>query len=331
MSDKVKTANNRLKILYLYKILWEKTDENHPISMPKIVEELEQCGIFAERKALYQDIEALRSFGLDIITLKGSQTGYFVASRDFELPELKLLADAVTSSKFLTEKKAAALLTKLESLCSSYEAVQLKRQVFVCNRDKSFNEKIYLTVDVIHRAINEGKQITFKYFDYDVNKKKSYRQGQRSCSPYALVWNEERYYLVAYYEKYGQITNFRVDRMENAEIAEQAAMPLPKDFNPANYLSSAFSMFSGKRQQVKLKFHSSLINPVIDRFGKGAKTVTLDDDSFILVTEVQTQRPQPFFSWLFLFGEQAEILEPASLRREYEDTLLRIANKYKGK
>ena len=267
MSDNIKTANNRLKILYLYKILWEKTDENHPISMPKIIEELEQYGIFAERKALYQDIEALKSFGLDIVSLKGDRPGYFVAGRDFELPELKLLADAVTSSKFLTEKKAAALLAKLETLCSSYEAGQLKRQVFVSNREKSFNERIYLTVDVIHRAINQGKQISFKYFDYDINKKKSYRQGQRVCSPYALVWSEEKYYLVAHYEKYGQITNFRVDRMENAEITEQAAKPMPKDFKLSDYLNSVFSMFSGEMRQVKLKFHSSLINPVIDRFG----------------------------------------------------------------
>lgn len=329
MSDKVKTTNNRLKILYLYKILWEKTDENHPISMPKIIEELEQCGIFAERKALYQDIEALKSFGLDIITLRGGQPGYFVAGRDFELPELKLLADAVTSSKFLTEKKASALLAKLETLCSCYEAGQLKRQVFVSDRDKSFNEKIYFTVDVIHRAINEGKQISFKYFDYDVNKKKCYRQGVRFCSPYSLVWSEEKYYLVAYYEKYGQITNFRVDRMDSAEISEQSAQPIPEDFKLANYLSSAFSMFSGERRQVKLKFHSSLINPVIDRFGKSAKIMPFDKDHFILVTQVQTERPQPFFSWLFLFGEQAEILEPVFLRKEYEEVLIKTAEKYK--
>ena len=325
MSDNIKTANNRLKILYLYKILWEKTDENHPISMPKIIEELEQYGIFAERKALYQDIEALKSFGLDIVSLKGDRPGYFVAGRDFELPELKLLADAVTSSKFLTEKKAAALLAKLETLCSSYEAGQLKRQVFVSNREKSFNERIYLTVDVIHRAINQGKQISFKYFDYDINKKKSYRQGQRVCSPYALVWSEEKYYLVAHYEKYGQITNFRVDRMENAEITEQAAKPMLTDFKLSDYLNSVFSMFSGEMRQVKLKFHSSLINPVIDRFGKNAKIIPIDDEHFVLVTQVQTQRPQPFFSWLFLFGEKAEILEPVSLREEYRDMLLRTA------
>lgn len=325
MSDKIKNANNRLKILYLYKILWEKTDENHPISMPKIIEELEQWGIFAERKALYQDIEALKTFGLDIVTLRGSQNGYFVAGRDFELPELKLLADAVVSSKFLTEKKAAALLTKLETLCSNYEAGQLKRQVFVSNRDKSFNEKIYLTMDVIHRAINEGRQISFKYFGYDVSKKKTYREGQRCCSPYTLVWSEEKYYLVAYYEKYGHITNFRVDRMENAEIIEAASMPVPKDFKLADYLNSTFSMFSGERQQVRLKFHNSLINPVIDRFGKTAKIIPFDDEHFILITQAQTERPQPFFSWLFLFSDQAEILEPVSLRDEYREMLLKTA------
>lgn len=325
MSDKIKNANNRLKILYLYKILWEKTDENHPISMPEIIEELEQCGIFAERKALYQDIEALKTFGLDIITTKGSQNGYFVASRDFELPELKLLADAVVSSKFLTEKKAAALLTKLESLCSNYEGGQLKRQVFVSNRDKSFNEKIYITMDVIHRAISENKQISFKYFDYDISKKKTYREGQRRCSPYALVWNDEKYYLVAHYEKYGKITNFRVDRMENAEIAGEDRVPLPKDFKLNDYLNSTFSMFSGDMEQVRLKFHNSLINPVIDKFGKGAKIFPYDQEHFVLITQVQTERPQPFFSWLFMFPDKAEILEPVSLREKYRQALLQTA------
>ncbi len=328
MSEKVKNAANRLKILYLYKILWEKTDENHPISMPKIIETLEQYGIYAERKALYQDLEALRAFGLDIVTEKGAEHGYFVAGRDFELPELKLLADAVACSKFLTEKKASALLSKLETLCSGYEAGQLKRQVFVSNREKSFNEKIYFTVDVIHRAINEKKQISFKYFDYDVNKKKRYRQGLRICSPYTLVWNEEKYYMVAFYEKYGGISNFRVDRMEGAEILEQTAVPMPSGFKPSNYLTSTFSMFSGETEQVKLKFHNDCINPVIDRFGKGSKITPYDGEHFILIAEVQTQRPQPFFSWLLLFGEQAEILEPASLANRYRDMLFRAAEKY---
>jgi len=172
MPENVKNSFQRLKILYLYKILLEKTDEQHYITMSEIINQLELCGISAGRKALYEDIEALKTFGLDIVQLKGNPSGYYVASRDFELPELKLLADAVSSSRFLTEKKSNELLKKIESLSSVYEAKQIHRQVFVANRVKAMNERIYLNVDVIHRAISEEKKITFRYFDYDLKKKK---------------------------------------------------------------------------------------------------------------------------------------------------------------
>ncbi|MBR6925199.1 MAG: WYL domain-containing protein, partial [Oscillospiraceae bacterium] len=213
MAGTEKNSIQRLKILYLYKIMLEQTDELHPITMSEIINQLKLCGISAERKALYQDIEALCTYGLDIKQLKGNTSGYYVASREFELPELKLLADAVTSSRFLTEKKSNELLKKIEGLSSIYEAKQIHRQVFVSNRVKAMNERIYINVDTIHRAILEGKQISFKYFDYDIQKKKKYRDGLRVCSPYALTWNDERYYLLAYYEKYNRITNFRIDRM----------------------------------------------------------------------------------------------------------------------
>ena len=201
MDDKVKNANNRLKILYLYKIFLDKTDEQHYLTMSDIVNQLKLYGISAGRKALYEDIEALKAYGLDIITIKGRVSAYYVASRDFELPELKLLADAVSSSRFLTEKKSSELLKKIENLSSVHEAKQIQRQVYVTNRVKAMNERIYLNVDVIHRAIAENKKIKFRYFDYNLQKKKTYRAGSRVCSPYALAWDDERYYLIAYYDK----------------------------------------------------------------------------------------------------------------------------------
>lgn len=191
MSENIRDSYQRLKILYLYKIMLERTDEQHYITMTEIFNQLKLCGISAGRKALYEDIEALKTFGLDIVQLKGNVSGYYVASRKFELPELKLLADAVSSSRFLTEKKSDELLKKIESLSSVYEAKQIQRQVYVANRVKAMNERIYLNVDVIHKAISEEKQITFKYFDYDLNKKKKYRDGLRICSPYALTWNDK--------------------------------------------------------------------------------------------------------------------------------------------
>lgn len=328
MSENAKNSNNRLKILYLYKILLENTDEEHSLTMPEIISQLELCGITAARKAIYEDIEALKLFGLDIVTSRGKNAGYRVVSRDFELPELKLLADAVSSSRFLTEKKSSELLKKLERLTSVYEAKQIQRQVFVADRVKAMNERIYLNIDAIHRAISERKKISFKYFDYDMNKLKHYRDGIRVCSPYALTWSDERYYLVAYYEKYNGISNFRVDRMESVEISDEQAQEYPDGFNLSSYLNSTFSMFSGKSEEVKLRFDKALINAVIDRFGKKIGIFPDGENHFIVSAQIKTEQPEPFFGWLFQFGTMVEILEPSGLREKYFKTLNGVLRKY---
>lgn len=325
MDDKIKNSNQRLKIVYLYKILLERTDESHIITMPEIISQLELYGITAARKALYEDIEALKTYGLDIISTRGNNSGYYVASREFELPELKLLADAVTSSRFLTEKKSRELLKKIEGLSSIYDGKQIQRQVFVADRVKAMNEKIYLSVDTIHRAIAEKKQISFKYFDFDINKKKRYRDGIRICSPYALTWDDERYYLVAHYEKYhDKLTNFRVDRMESVEVIDIPAHEMPKDFNLSAYLNSTFSMFSGEAQDVKLRFDNSLINPVIDRFGKEITIIPDCDEHFTVRVKVKAE--SPFFGWLFQFGTKVQIVEPFGLRDKYKAHLQEVLN-----
>lgn len=326
MSDNVKNANQRLKILYLYKILLEKTDEEHYITMPEIIKQLERYGISAGRKALYEDIEALKAFGLDIVSLKGRVSGYYVAGRDFELPELKLLADAVCSSRFLTEKKSNELLKKIENLSSVHEAKQIHRQVYVANRVKSMNERIYINVDVIHRAIAEGKQVAFKYFDYNIEKKKKYRDGLRVCSPYAMTWDDERYYLIAYYEKYNGISNFRVDRMESIEILDEPIVSKPKNFNIAEYMNSTFSMFSGELREVKLRFKNDLVNIVFDRFGKDIFIAPDGEEHFVVRVNVRAE--QPFLAWLFMFGTNAEILAPQELRERYKEQLSAVFEKY---
>jgi len=327
MSDNVKNANQRLKILYLYKILLEQTDEEHSITMPEIIKQLECCGISAGRKALYEDIEALRAYGLDVISLKGGASGYFVASRDFELPELKLLADAVCSSRFLTEKKSGELLRKIEKLASVHEARQIHRQVYIANRVKSMNERIYINVDVIHRAVAEKKQISFKYFDYNIEKKKKYRDGLRVCSPYAMTWDDERYYLIAYYEKYSGISNFRVDRMESIEILDEPIVPKPENFNIAEYMNSTFSMFSGEVKEVKLRFKNDLVNIVFDRFGKDIFIVPDDEEHFVVRVNVKAE--QTFLAWLFMFVTNAEILAPQELRERYKKQLSAVFENYR--
>lgn len=326
MSDNIKNTNQRLKILYLYKILLERTDEEHYITMSEIISQLSLYGITAARKALYEDIEALKVFGLDIVSGRGTNAGYQVVSRDFELPELKLLADAVSSSRFLTEKKSSELLKKLEKLTSIYEAKQIQRQVFIADRVKSGNERIYMNVDAVHRAIAEQKKISFKYFDYDINKKKRYRQGIRTCSPYALTWDDERYYLVAYYEKYDSISNFRVDRMENVEILPESAQKYPSGFNLSSYLNSTFSMFSGESEEVKLCFEQSLINAVIDRFGKNVSIFPDDDEHFTVRVQIKTEHPEPFFGWLFQFGTKVKIIAPFTLKEKYIEMLKKVCN-----
>ena len=320
MSDKNTNGNQRLKILYLYKILLERSDEEHIITMPEIISQLELYGISAGRKALYDDIEALKTYGLDIISVRGDKSGYYVGNRDFELPELKLLADAVTSSRFLTEKKSSELLKKIESLSSVYQAKQINRQVYIADRVKAMNERIYLNVDVIHRAIAENKQISFKYFDYDMQKRRRYRDGLRVCSPYALSWDDERYYLIAFYPKRpDNYTNFRVDRMENVEILSDEARVIPQAFNLSEYMNSTFSMFSGEAQEVKLRFHISLVNTVLDRFGKNISLRPDGDEWFTIRVNIKAE--PPFFGWLFQFGTKAEIVQPKELKEKYIEQL----------
>lgn len=310
-----KSSNQKLKLLYLYKILQEKTDENHTMTVPQIIEELARYGIAAERKSIYDDLEALRYFGLDIASVKTKRTGYFIASREFELPELKLLADAVASSKFITEKKSSELIHKIGSLTSSFEAKQLQRQVCVMGRLKTINEKIYYNVDTIHQAIAQNRQISFMYFEYALDKTIRYRNNGEKyvLSPYALSWDDENYYMIAYYEKYANLSHFRVDKMEHIALLEEKRLPLPdkKEFNTAEYSKKVFNMFGGQEEQIRLQFDNSLIGVVLDRFGKEVSIRKADDKSFII--NVDAFVSPPLLGWLFSFGSKVKVLTPESL------------------
>ncbi len=318
-----KNSNQKLKMLYLSRIFTKYTDEEHSLTIAEIIEMLAENGISAERKTLYNDIQLLKDFGLDIVMNNGKQYSYYLASRDFELPELKLLADAVASSRFLTDKKSRELLQKIEDLASVYEGKQINRQVYVANRVKSMNERIYLNVDIIHRAIKEKKQISFKYFDYDLNKKKRYRDGPRVASPFALTWDDERYYLVAFYPKRpDNYTNFRIDRMEEIEILSDKVAKVPLNFSLSEYMNSTFSIFSGEIKDVKLRFRNSLINAVLDRFGKNVIIIPDGDEHFTVNVQVRTGAP--FYGWLFQFGTNAEIVRPSAIKQEYLDMLREV-------
>lgn len=327
-------ANQKLKLLYLLKFFYQETDENNPATMQDILAYLKQHGILAERKSIYADIALLNEFGIEILKTGGKFASYYLAQREFELPELKLLVDTIQSARFITVKKSNELIHKIESLTSRHQAGQLQRQVYVAERIKALNEKIYYHVDKLHRAILENKMVSFLYFEYTVEKKKQYRNnGQRyKVSPYFLSWAEDNYYLVAYYESHGKtLTHFRVDRMDDIILLEEHHIPIEeitgkKELNIANYSKGIFNMFSGKREKVRLLFENSLVSVVIDRFGEDVFMRREDDKHFIAVIEVVVS--QTFFAWLFQFGARVKILSPKYLQQEMKEMVNKIAEQY---
>ena len=322
--------NQKLKILYILKILMEQTDENHPLSTNDLIAALKHYDIDAERKSIYTDIECLQDFGVDIICEKARSNQYYVGSRDFELPELKLLVDSVQASKFITHKKSRELNKKLEKLASKHEGGALQRHVTVHKRIKSMNESIYYSVDVIHEAIKNNKKIEFKYYSYDVDKNFEPRRNGAiySVVPFALSWADEHYYLIGYYDRYDDVSNFRVDRMNQVSISEEEAAILPayENFDIIDYTNKIFGMFGGSLERVKIRFNHEMINLVIDKFGKEISIYEKDECRFCVSLDLAITNT--FFSWMVIFGDKAEIISPEFVRDEYKSYLMNICSKY---
>ena len=315
-----KSSNQKLKLIYLLRFLEEKSDEEHPVRMQDMLEELKRCGVSAERKTIYSDLEALRECGYDIQQAGGS---YWLADRRFELAELKLLVDSVQASRFITRKKSGELISKLEALTSVGEARQLQRQVYVLNRVKTMNESIYYNVDGIHTAIAHGNQIRFRYFDYDVHKEKVYRRGggDYQVSPFALTWAEENYYLVAYSGEVKQLRHYRVDRMsdlrETEEPVEGGDTFRPDDI--ARYTTRVFGMFRGEERELRLRFHRHLAGAVLDRFGRELILVPDGKEHFTCTVTVAVS-PQ-FYGWLCGFGGEGAIVSPPDAAEDFRNYL----------
>ena len=308
------SPNQKMKLLYLMKILLERTDEDHILTIQEILDALAEYDIKAERKSIYSDMELLRGYGLDIEMRQTKTFGYFVASRKFELPELKLLVDAVQSSRFITAKKSEELIRKLSSLTSNHQARQLKRQVYVADRPKTVNESIYYNIDSIHTAINDQKKISFKYFDYDMSKKRSYRKnGELYCqTPVALCWSDDNYYFICYSAKYDDFTHYRVDRMSDVTVCEEPIDSFDnKRFNIAEHVKQTFGMFSGEMVRARLRFDENLMNVILDRFGKDIPLYR-KDGCFEISVDVSTS--PVFLGWIFQFGSKAKIISPDTLR-----------------
>lgn len=310
-----KSRNQKLKLLYLMKILQEKTDENHGLTIAEIIAELARYDVQAERKSLYDDFEMLREFGLDIEMKREKNTQYYIASRDFELPELKLLVDSVQSSKFITARKSASLIRKLENLVSVHEAHQLQRQVHVSNRIKTMNESIYYTVDYIHDAISNNKQITFQYFDWTPDKTKTLRHGGKNyvVSPFALMWDDENYYLVAYSSEEGDVRHYRVDKMTKIKVLEERREGADKfkNFDMGIYSKKTFGMYRGEEETVTIRCENNLAGVMIDRFGEDVIMHKVDDEHFDIIVKVFVS--PLFLTWFMNFGKQVKIISPESV------------------
>ncbi len=325
-----KSPNQKLKLLYLVKFLMQHSDEDHPVSTAQIIEELKRNDISAERKSIYDDIEALCNFGVDIVQVKGRNGGYYIGERDFELPELKLLVDSVQSSKFITQDKTYKLIKKIESLASVYDGQLLQRQVYVSNRVKSMNESIYYTVDVISDAITQNKKIRYQYFEYTVTKERRFRHDGKfyEVSPFALIWDDENYYMLAWDSDAGKMKHYRVDKMFKVSMTdcEREGITEFEKVDMSAYTKSVFGMFGGNEQKVKLRFANHLVGAVLDRFGRDIIVIKDGDEHFTVSVNVVVS--QQFLAWVFGFGEDVEIVSPDEVRNEMKKQAEIIANKY---
>ena len=308
-----KSDNQKLKIFYILDYLERNSHQDHPVGASELIHMLEhRHNIACERKTVYSDIAALQDYGVDIVSIPGKNGGYYIASRNFELPELKLLIDAVQSSRFLTEKKSRELIEKLCNQCSIHDARLMRRDVLIDRRVKSMNETIYYNVDAIQDAIAENKQITFRYFDFGLDGKRKYRNRDYTASPYGLCQDNENCYLMAHSPRHG-ITSYRVDRTAEIQLTDAPRTPCPELTGKAlqEHANRLFQMYSGEEATVKLRFHRSLINVVIDRFGRDIMLIPDGEEHFLFTVNVAVS--PMFLSWVIGFGAKAKVLHPQSV------------------
>ena len=323
-----KSENQKLKIFYILDYLQRNSHQDHPVRATELIEMLEnRHSIKCERKTIYSDIAALQEYGADIQSIPGKNGGYYIASRNFELPELKLLIDAVQSSRYLTEKKSRQLIEKLCNQCNEHDSKLLKRNVLVSGRVKTMNETIYYNVDAIQEAISQNRQITFRYFDWDFGGIRKYRDKTYQASPYGLCQDNENCYLLAWSQRYG-VTHYRVDRMDKITVTDEKRIPCPELTGRAlnEHAERHFQMFSGEQINVKLRFHRSLLNVVIDRFGKDIMLIPDGEEHFVFTVQVAVS--PMFLSWVIGFGNKAKVLFPQSVSEDCKKLCLEALSQY---
>lgn len=326
-----KGTNQKFKLYRLAQIMLEETDDDHYITMPGIRSALEEYEITADRKSIYNDLRDLEVLGIEV---EGEPVGnryhYHVVDRPFELPELKLLVDAIQSSRFITERKSNTLIRKLEKLVSRYEAMKLQRQVYVSGRIKTMNESIYYTVDAIHNAISENKKIRFQYFQWNVKKEPELRHNGAyyHISPWGLAWDDANYYLVGYDSDAEQIKHYRVDKMLHIRMSEESREGKEnfKKLDMAEYTKKSFGMFGGKEQKVKLLVENRLAGVIIDRFGKDVMFLPVDEEHFTVNVDVRVSGQ--FFAWIFSLGDGVKILGSEEVVEQVRNEIRRLERQY---
>lgn len=305
--------NQKLKLLYLAKIMQEQTDDTHGLTMPQIIKELEKYDIEAQRKSIYDDLAALNDFGIEIIKNQaGSKTFYYCGARDFELAELHIIIDAIASSKFITTKKSKELIEKLEHMASNYDAKLIDRDVYVSNRVKNMNESIFYTVDAIQYAIANNHRIKFQYYSWNVDGEMELRHNGAfyDISPWALLWDDENYYLVGYDKKAGEFKHYRVDKMlhtEETDLRRQGKTKFDK-LDKELYTKKHFRMFGGKEERVTLLCKNEMANVIIDQFGRDKKLEQVDDEHFIVRVDVFVS--DQFLGWIIALRGKIQITSP---------------------
>lgn len=324
----------KLKLLYLIEILKHGTDEDHPMSAQEICRELDKCGVSAERKSIYSDIDYLMNYGYDIIYTRVPKPGYFLASREFETPEIYLLCDAIRTAKFITPKKSRELVQKLQNMLSTYQMAGLETGLYISADLKCRNEEIFYNIDAISRAIAEKKKISFKYGVHTLNENREVvvKYKQHVISPYAQTWQDDHYYLLGNYDKYDNIIHFRIDRIRSVSILDEKARPFSEVseykeiFDVADYTRGLFNMFGGKTENIELKCEISLLEQIIDRFGVGIFVRNVTDTHFSF--SVKAVASEAFITFIMNFGNRIEIIGPAHLRESINKRISEIKEVY---
>ncbi len=317
MAEEKTKQDKKGRLLALRDYLYKYTDEQHPVSTQELIDEMTRQGYPGNRKTIKDDIDVLNKFGMDIITNVSRGNSFYMASREFEIPELKLLVDAVSSSRFISAARSEQLIGKLTAMASEYEKEQITPRIFTGDRIKANNPHLYYVVDMLIQAIQNKKKVRFQYGEFDADKHKVLRNDGEIYinSPYGCLWNDDFYYLVGYSEKREKVVTFRVDRIVDLEIMDDDIIPEPADFDMSDYAKIVIEMFDGEPQEVELLCDNELMKSVIDKYGENIKTERVSDEQFKAVVNVSTSKT--FYAWCFRFAEQMKIVGPENVKNTY--------------